>query len=91
METTPDGAKALGRSDHCPIGALTYDFPALSVQYHPEFTEPYVTALIEMFSGKTFPNDVAAQARESLKTLAVDSERTARWAAEFFRQHLGGG
>ncbi|MCF6233481.1 MAG: type 1 glutamine amidotransferase [Rhodobacteraceae bacterium] len=47
----PPGARVLGRADYCPLGVLTYDFPAMSVQFHPEFTAAFLTHAITKNQG----------------------------------------
>ena len=32
----PPNAEVIASAAHCPVAALSYDFPALSVQFHPE-------------------------------------------------------
>lgn len=83
----PPEASVVGGSAHCPNGALAYAFPALSVQYHPEFSGDYVKALARRYGGERIPAELAAQALASVDTLCVDNRRVARWAADFFRQH----
>jgi GMP synthase-like glutamine amidotransferase len=83
----PPEARCLGGSSHCQNGVLAYEFPALSVQYHPEFTEDYIRGLAEQFGGNLLPQNVADQALLSLEQLAVDNARVAQWAAEFFRTY----
>lgn len=84
----PAEASCIGGSDHCPHGALAYRFPALSVQYHPEFTPDYIRALAEKFSGSLLPEAVAKNALASLEQLEVDNARIARWVAGFFRANV---
>ncbi|MOA33709.1 amidotransferase [compost metagenome] len=84
----PAEASCIGGSDHCPHGALAYRFPALSVQYHPEFTPDYIRALAEKFSGSLLPEAVAKNALASLEQLEVDNARIARWVAGFFRTNV---
>ena len=90
VEMVPRNARVIASSNHCPIGALAYDFPALSVQYHPEFTKDYVTALIDKYGGGKIPGDAAENGRESLAKLPVDNRNTAKWVAKFFRGDLAG-
>ncbi len=47
----PPGARVLGGADYCPFGVLAYDFPAMSVQFHPEFTRAFITHAIEKNAG----------------------------------------
>lgn len=81
----PPEASRIGGSSHCPNGVFTYNFPAISVQYHPEFTPDYIRALAVKFSGTLLPGEVSAQALESVETLRVDNSQIAKWAATFFR------
>jgi GMP synthase-like glutamine amidotransferase len=84
----PAEAKVIGGSIHCPNGAFEYDFPALSVQYHPEFSAAYITALAKKFRGNLLADSVAASALGSIDRLAVDSTAIAEWAATFFRRYI---
>lgn len=90
VSTLPARAKVVGGSAHCPNGALAYDFPALSVQFHPEFDEDYVQALLDQFGGSLVPAPVAEHGRASLRQHRPDNARIARWAARFFREHSAG-
>ena len=87
VETVPEGARIIGGNDFCPIGALEYDFPALSVQYPPEFGPAYVSELIRLYGGDRVPQDVADRAMASLESSDVDNARVARRVADFFREH----
>lgn len=82
----PPGARVLVSSEASPNGALAYDFPALSTQFHPEFTDAHVldtlAALPELAPG------IAAQARAGLGP-ATEGARIARGFAAFFREHAG--
>ena len=83
----PDDARCIGGSGHCQNGVLAYAFPALSVQYHPEFSREYIRTLAEEFGGNLLPQEIADKALASLDLLTVDNARVAHWAAEFFRRH----
>ena len=84
----PPAAEIIGSADHCPVGALAYDFPALSVQHHPEFSEAYLAELLNLRGNSVLPADVTQEARTSLVEKSVDNEPVAQWAAEFFRKSL---
>lgn len=84
VETIPEGATVIGSSHQCPIGALKYEHPALSVQYHPEFVTSYIQMLIDL-KESIMPKGKAGEARDSVSTLPVDNCGTAQWVAEFFR------
>ncbi|OWK44208.1 amidotransferase [Pseudomonas oleovorans subsp. oleovorans] len=83
----PDEARCIGGSGHCSHGVLAYEFPALSVQYHPEFTRDYIRSLAEQFGGNLLPQEIAKQALSSLDQLEVDNKAVGHWAADFFRKH----
>lgn len=83
----PDSADVLGGNEFCPIGIVRYRSPALSVQFHPEFTKQYMIDLLDLRGGKAIPAELAAVARESLKH-APDALRIAQWTGDFFRERL---
>ena len=87
VESVPSGATVIGSSTQCPIGALRYEHPALSVQYHPEFVTEYMSMLIDI-KESSLPKDDIGVARSSVSTLPVDNTATAEWAAGFFREYL---
>lgn len=87
VDEMPEQARCIGGSTHCRHGVLAYEFPALSVQYHPEFTTDYIRTLAQKFSGNLLPEDIAEDALSSLDTLEVDNARVADWVAGFFRRH----
>ena len=88
VEDLPHGARLIGSSRQCVIGALAYDFPALSVQYHPEFVRGYIDLLIDQKEGE-YPAAVIAQARETLETLPVDNAETAQWGGGILQEAQG--
>ncbi|MEO9588657.1 MULTISPECIES: type 1 glutamine amidotransferase [Marinobacter] len=87
VKTSPAQVEVLAGTGHCPNGVFAYPFPALSVQYHPEFTPDYVEALLNLFGGKLFEESRAQDAREGLKKAALANSEVAAWAARFFRNH----
>lgn len=88
VSSLPPEARVAGGSAHCPHGVLEYAFPARSVQFHPEFTEAYLGALLDRYGNGLLPADVTARAWESLQRLSPDNQQIARWAAGFFREHI---
>ena len=38
----PPESRVIASADYCPIAGLAYDFPGLSVQFHPEYTREYM-------------------------------------------------
>ncbi|OAO07103.1 hypothetical protein A8B76_02015 [Roseovarius indicus] len=51
VQTVPEGAREVIGSDRCRIGRVVYDFPGLSVQYHPEFTPAFMADLLAHYGG----------------------------------------
>jgi len=85
VQALPPAARVIGGSAHCGCGALAYEFPALSVQYHPEFSAEYVGELARGYRGNLLSETQADAALASLQQLAVDNSGVARQVAEFFR------
>ncbi|OED38836.1 hypothetical protein AB833_18030 [Chromatiales bacterium (ex Bugula neritina AB1)] len=82
----PPGAEVIASSAHCPVAALSYDFPALSVQFHPEYDGEFAKDLIDMFGAELMSEEQLQAARDSLNTEVGD----ALWCAEvadFFRKY----
>lgn len=90
VKEIPPEATRVGGSAHCENGAFAYSFPAISVQYHPEFTAEFTTALAEKFRGALLPDQIAANALDSVNQLPVDATPIAKWTASFFRKHING-
>jgi len=87
--TVPESATVAASAAYCPVAALRYRFPALSVQFHPEFTTPLVVEAIDAFDGELLTADQANAARQSMKGSTVQHSLYANEAVEFFRQHYG--
>lgn len=83
----PETARIIGGNEFCPVGALIYDDTVLTVQFHPEFSEEYMTDLLDLRGGVVFPPDLTEEARRSLARHA-DDRLIAEWAADFFRRKL---
>lgn len=84
----PPGATVIGSADYCPVAALAYDFPAMSVQFHPEYPPDYVSTFIERSKGDVLDEAAAEAAVEAFNNSDVSPDLFARQAAEFFREHL---
>lgn len=81
----PPGATVTGVAAHCPIGALDYDFPAASVQYHPEYTRAGLDALLGRLAGHLVGTEAVAAARLSMAAAKVPRDLAADKAAALFR------
>ena len=82
----PPAVTVLGGNDHCEYGVLQYkDFPALSVQFHPEFVDTFVSDLVEL---KADPEQIdKAKELQKIATEEVNGLELANWAKEFFMQY----
>lgn len=85
VEVLPSHAEVLAGTSHCPHGVLRYTFPALSVQYHPEFTPAYVEALLRRYDGELFDRSKAQEALAGLREASLANGQIASWAAQFLR------
>lgn len=82
----PPGAEVLAANALSPYGGLAYPFPALSVQFHPEFLPAHVMDTFDGPDAGMVPPTVAAEARQSLPG-ALDGPRIAAGFAQFYRLH----
>lgn len=83
--TPPQGAVTLARSAHTEHAMLAYeDFPAISLQGHPEFSDAFVTALYTERRGGSLSD---AQVDGAIASLAgpEDNALVGRWIASFLR------
>lgn len=87
----PPGAKVIGRADYCPVAALAYDFPAMSVQFHPEYAPDYVSTFLERSKGQVLTEEDTERAIAQFDASTVEADLFAKQAGDFFRAHLGGG
>ncbi len=86
----PPGAEITMVADHCPIGGLQYDFPAMSVQFHPEYSQTQLRALFKRGRDIFITGDNADQAAASFDGSNVAPDLMSREAATFFRDHITG-
>ena len=87
----PPGASVTAAADHCLIGALDYDFPAASVQYHPEYTRQRLEALLERVTGYILSAEAVVTACASMQAAEVPRDLAADRAAALFRRRPAGG
>jgi len=83
--TPPAGAVTLARSAHTDHAMLAYaDFPAISVQGHPEFSDDFVAALYSARRGGSLTD---AQVDGAIASLSQpeDNAMVGRWMARFLR------
>lgn len=84
----PPGATVVGSAPYCPVGALSYDFPAASVQFHPEYSEAQLRALYDRFAGTEITEAQRDTALASFEGSRVSPDLAAAEMAAFFRAHL---
>lgn len=84
VQSAPEGMRDMTGSARCPIGRIAYDFPALSVQYHPEFTAPFMQTLFDHYGGTHIDKSLTDAAARTL-TQPTHVDDVARDFAEMFR------
>lgn len=84
----PPGATVTARSDYCPVGALAYDFPAMSTQFHPEYRPDFMAALADLLEGDLLEQEAAEESRQAVQQNPAAPDLHAQTVADFFRQHL---
>jgi GMP synthase-like glutamine amidotransferase len=90
VTAVPPNARVTASAAHCPVGALDYEFPAASVQFHPEYTKTHLQDIFTKVRGIFLDPDQADRALQSLDTSSVPSGLLADKVAAFFRCHLDG-
>lgn len=83
----PANAQVVAGSDYCPVAALAYDFPAFSVQFHPEYNRGFTEDLIDMFGDQLMNADQIAEAKSTLDA-DVPAGLFGAQAAAFFRGNI---
>jgi len=81
----PPGATVTARAEYCPVGGLDYDFPAASVQYHPEYQRPGLTELLDRVTGPVVAPEAAEAAKASIRAAEVARDLAVDRAAALFR------
>ena len=90
VTSVPPGAMVTCAAGHCPVGALAYDFPAMSVQFHPEYERAYVEAVIDLMDGDLLKGREVADSHKSMETAQVARDLYAREVAQFLREGISG-
>ncbi|MGU9957704.1 MAG: glutamine amidotransferase-related protein [Arenicellales bacterium WSBS_2016_MAG_OTU3] len=83
----PVDAKIVGGTKFCPMGAVHYAQAALTVQFHPEFSNEYMHDLLDLRGGVVIPIEIADAAKNTLNK-KQSSAVVAAWAADFFHHEL---
>ena len=86
----PPGAEVIGSADYCPVAALAYDFPAMSVQFHPEYEPDYVSDFLRRSGHSVLDKAIAEPAIAQLDNSDVEADLFAAQMGAFFRESLAG-
>ena len=81
VQQPPPGARVLGGSDHCPVGAYAIGRHVLCTQYHPELTREFMRDLLASL-GHRFGAELVARATQEIEQ-AVDAGLFMQWVAQF--------
>ena len=87
VTSAPPDAHVTATAGYCAVGALSYNFPAASVQFHPEYTELHLRKMFELASGYFLTTEDVNAAIASFKNVEIDGKLFAAEAADFFRTH----
>ena len=89
----PNCATVVASSDYCPFASLEYNFPAFSVQYHPEFEKKYFEKLLLAGNGIFLSSDQTQQALEEISRDKVprdaDLKKVRRLLSQNFLARVG--
>lgn len=78
----PPGARCLGSSALCPVGAMQLGEHIFTTQFHPEMTRPFMDELLAFLQDKLDATTLA-HARASLPD-PIDADLFAIWMVRFF-------
>ena len=89
----PNCATVVASSDYCPFASLEYNFPAFSVQYHPEFEKKYFEKLLLAGNGIFLSSEQTQQALEEISRDKVprgaDLKKVRRLLSQNFLARVG--
>jgi len=89
----PNCATVAASSDYCPFASLEYNFPAFSVQYHPEFEKKYFEKLLLAGNGIFLSSEQTQQALEEISRDKVprdaDLKKVRRLLSQNFLARVG--
>lgn len=84
----PPEAEVLGEAAHCAFGVIAYPFPAMSVQFHPEFTDDSIRAMFDRGRDHFITGAEVDDALRSFEGNPVSPTLMCQETAAFFRKHL---
>lgn len=85
IRRVPDGGDVLADNPHCPIAMFDVGDLLLGIQGHPEFTRPYLDALMGTRTDR-IPADTLAAAQASLEE-DTDEDVVIAWIVRFLADH----
>lgn len=88
VTVVPPGAEVIGGAPYCPVAALRYEHPALSVQFHPEYGRDFVMDALDILGAAYLSDEDEAAGRASMTGEAVAEDLWSAEAAAFFRAAL---
>lgn len=83
----PPRSKVIGSAPYCPFAALAYEFPAMSVQFHPEYTGEFLGSILTLGRGVFLDDAITDVTLDNIRSRKVDTAVMAQEAAAFFRKH----
>lgn len=84
----PPKAQVLGEAGHCANGVIEYPFPAMSVQFHPEFTDTQIRAMFDRGRDHFITGAEVDEALSTLEGNPVSPSLMCDETAAFFRKYL---
>lgn len=81
----PPGAAVIASAPYCPVAGLSYDFPALSVQFHPEYSAGYMGGFLRRSRGQVLSEAETDTALAQIDGADVAPDLFAERAGEMFR------
>ncbi len=85
----PPGAEVTASAAYCPVAALSYEFPALSVQFHPEYAPDYLTRFLSRSRGEVLGEEHTDTAVAEIEAGNVRPDLFTRDVGDFFRAAIG--
>lgn len=83
----PPESRVIATATYCPVAALAYAFPALSVQFHPEYGPDYMGGILRRGRGEVLPEAQTDAALAELAAGGVAPDLFVGPAGAFFRAH----
>ena len=87
VSIVPPQARVIASSSYCAVGALNYDFPAASVQFHPEYSECHLRELFERGVNHFLIEEQVVAAIESFEMANVSQDLMSKETANFYKKY----